>query len=106
MRKNEQKTYYQTELVQQVAKLTGVTHKHARKAVNATLTTIIEKVAEGNLVKLRGFGNFEPRRIAGRVARDINKGEPIYVEPRTRPVFVAADPFKMKVDSSVSAEND
>ena len=58
------------ELVDSVAKATGLTKKDATAAVDAVFTSIEEALKNGEKVQLIGFGNFEVRDRAARKGRN------------------------------------
>jgi DNA-binding protein HU-beta len=73
-----------TEFVQKVAKVSGLSVKDARKAVEAIFSTdgeakgvIAEELASSQKITLPGFGTFETRTRKGREGRN----------PRTREVM-------------------
>ena len=63
-----------SEIIQEVAKRTGVPIAEAKKIVEATLDVISEHVILGENVKLSGFGTFGTKRSVG-VARQRGMGK-------------------------------
>lgn len=47
-----------TDLISNVAKLTGLTLSDATKSVDAVFQTIKEEIIEGNPTTIKGFGSF------------------------------------------------
>lgn len=87
-----------SELIDEVfAEVGTMASKRAvEECVNVALAVImhwtrIEKVT------LAGFGSFESRERAPRVARNPITGEPVHIPARTVPVFKPATAFKAKV---------
>ena len=74
------------ELVDSVAKATGLTKKDATAAVDAVFTSIEEALKNGEKVQLIGFGNFEVRQRAARKGRNPQTGKEIKIAA-SKPVF-------------------
>ena len=55
----EKKTVNKTELIDIVAKKSGMTKVETESLLTITLETIVETVAKGERVTLVGFGSFE-----------------------------------------------
>jgi DNA-binding protein HU-beta len=72
----------------------------AATAVDAMLQTIMDTVAAGESVSLTGFGVFEGRSRAARVARNPRTGEPVDVPAATVPAFRAGAGFRSAVDGA------
>ena len=84
------------ELISAVAQeLDGeITKKTAAEAVNTVFETIAEAVAAGDKVSISGFGCFEARQRAARVAKSPVTGESIDVPATQVPAFRAGKQFK------------
>lgn len=85
------------ELVDQVAKETGVTKKDVDKVISATVDAIMAAVAEGDKVTLVGFGSFESRDRKEREGRNPKTGDPMKIPATKVPAFSAGKLFKEKV---------
>ncbi len=88
------------ELIEAVARNTGESKALAEKVVNETLDTIVAGVVASGKVQITGFGTFEARDRAARVARNPQTGEPINVAATRVPVFKAGKSFKDSVKPS------
>ncbi|MEE1261704.1 HU family DNA-binding protein, partial [Ruminococcus sp.] len=66
-----------TDLIAAVAEQSGLSKKDAEKAINATIDTIINAVAEGDKIQLTGFGTFEQRQRNARTGVDPRTGNSI-----------------------------
>ncbi len=86
------------ELVQEVAKKTKTTQKHASEIITIALNVIGRTVAKGKKVTLVGFGTFAPRKRAARVGRNPQTGQEINIPAKTVPVFTAGKKFREKVN--------
>ncbi|HEY4400050.1 MAG TPA: HU family DNA-binding protein [Lactobacillaceae bacterium] len=75
------------ELVDSVAKSTGLTKKDATAAVEAVFGSIETALKAGDKVQLIGFGNFEVRTRAARKGRNPQTGEEISIPASKIPAF-------------------
>ncbi|MBW0112847.1 HU family DNA-binding protein, partial [Pseudonocardia sp. KRD-182] len=73
-----------TQLVDALAARIG-DRRTAATAVDGLLDTIVETVGSGDSVSITGFGVFEPRARAARVARNPRTGETVEVAATTVP---------------------
>ncbi|MBR2176504.1 MAG: HU family DNA-binding protein [Clostridia bacterium] len=87
-----------TELITAVAEKAEITKKDAEKAVTAVLDTIIEQVAEGEEIRIVGFGTFERRERKERTGCDPRTNEKITIPASKVPAFKAGKAFKDAVD--------
>ena len=86
-----------TELIAAVAEAAELSKKDADSAVNATIDSIIDAVANGDKVQLIGFGTFEPRQRSEKTGRNPQTKEVITIPATTIPAFKAGAAFKSKV---------
>lgn len=91
------------DLIAAVEKSTGeaVTPAVAAEAVDAVFSTIVRSVAKGESVTIIGFGVFEKRKRAARVARNPRTGEPVKVRATSVPAFRPSPGFKESLSSKV-----
>jgi DNA-binding protein HU-beta len=82
------------ELIEYVAKQTGMTKRSAEDAVNATLWGIKKNVKKGGGVQLVGFGSFTVASRKGRMGRNPQTGEPIKIKPSKTVKFRPGKDFK------------
>lgn len=83
----EVKRMNKTELVNQVAELSGLSKKDAGKAVDAVFEAIGDALQSGDKVQLVGFGNFEVRERSARKGRNPQTGEEIEIAASKIPAF-------------------
>lgn len=69
------------DIVLQIYQKTGLPQKEIREAVQLTLDTIADSLAQGHNVELRNFGVFEVQVRKSRVGRNPNKPETDVVIP-------------------------
>lgn len=88
-----------TEWIAAVARKTGLTKKEAERVLTAALDVIGDTLAQGEPVRLTGFGQFETRVRAARTCRGFAGGAPAQtVEEAVLPVFRPGAPLKEKVN--------
>ena len=75
------------DLVDAVAAQVGRPKAEVSSTVDAVFTMISGALARGEKVAISGFGNFEARRVAERMARNPRTGESVLVPARTSPRF-------------------
>lgn len=82
------------EFVELLAARLGSDKKSAQAALDAVLDTIYVSVAKGEKVTLTGFGSFEKRERAARIARNPATGAQVKVKKTSVPAFKAGAEFK------------
>lgn len=87
-----------TELIAAVAQKAEISRKDAEKAVAAVLDTIIENVANGEEIRIVGFGTFERHERSERTGVNPQTKEKITIPASKVPVFKAGKAFKDAVD--------
>lgn len=75
------------ELVEQVARDTLLTKKHAELVVNTVFESIVQSLKGGDKIELRGFGSFRIRRRGARLGRNPKTGDHVKVPPKRIPYF-------------------
>lgn len=86
-----------SELIDSVAKKTGLTNKEAHAAVNGFIETVKESLAKNDSVVLIGFGTFLVRERAARKGRNPSTGEPLDIPAVKVPAFRAGSVLKEAV---------
>lgn len=82
------------ELITEVAERAGITKASAQKAVQAFTDTVSNALADGEEVRLTGFGAFVVRERAAREGRNPATGETIQIAAAKVPAFKAGKAFK------------
>lgn len=85
------------ELIETIARETGLTAHQADAALGAVLDAVTEAVADGNRVVLTGFGTFERRERAARSGRNPQTGEAMEIPAGVSPAFKPGAAFKQAV---------
>lgn len=75
------------ELVEEVARSTELTKKHAEIIVNTVLESIVSSLKAGEKIELRGFGSFRIRQRGARIGRNPKTGAQVEVPPKRIPYF-------------------
>jgi DNA-binding protein HU-beta len=88
------------ELIDVLTQKLGSDRRQATAAVENVVDTIVRAVHKGDSVTITGFGVFEQRRRAARVARNPRTGETVKVKPTSVPAFRPGAQFKAVVSGS------
>jgi DNA-binding protein HU-beta len=88
------------ELIDALTKKLDVDRRSATEAVENVVDTIVRAVHNGDSVTITGFGVFEQRRRAARVARNPRTGETVRVKPTSVPAFRPGAQFKAVVSGA------
>src|SRR6201989_2543626 len=88
------------ELIDVLTDKLGSDRRHATAAVENVVDTIVRAVHKGDSVTITGFGVFEQRRRAARVARNPRTGETVKVKPTSVPAFRPGAQFKAVVSGA------
>ena len=88
------------EVARYVAAKTGVSIAASERVTQEVFNTILEAVADGVTVQIRGFGTFTTKARAQRIGRDTRTKEPIVIPSRVIPQFTPSPVFKEKVNKA------
>jgi len=86
------------ELVEAIAKETGLSKKDADAALKATIGTIQKQLIKGNKVQLVGFGTFEVAKRPAREGRNPKTGETMKIKACKAPKFKVGKALKDAVN--------
>lgn len=92
-----------TELIEKVAKKTGMTLKDSRAAIDAIFSTapkegvVANELAAGRKVQITGFGTFMTRKRKKRKGRNPQTGQEIIIPATKFPAFSAGKALKGRV---------
>lgn len=87
-----------SELIQAVADNADIPKATAANAIDATIESIKNALADGDSVTLIGFGTFTVRERAARVGRNPRTGESLDIKAANVPVFKPGKAFKDAVN--------
>ena len=79
-----------TALIDRIAEGTGLTKVETEVVLDGLFQTIREAVAAGEVVDVRGFGQFKPKHRKAREGRHPKTQAPITIEARIVPSFQPA----------------
>jgi len=94
------------DIVDEIAKNTGLTKIETKAVVEGVLTTIMEAVSNGKRIELRGFGVFKSKERKPRIARNPKTGEEVPLEKRVVPIFKPSPEFLKKVNDNLNNQED
>ncbi|MCR4758167.1 MAG: HU family DNA-binding protein [Butyrivibrio sp.] len=87
-----------TELVDAIAKETGLSKKDSEKAVKAFTEAVSKELKKKGKVQLVGFGTFETAKRAARTGKNPQTGAAIKIPADTVPKFKAGKALKDAVN--------
>ena len=85
------------DLVEKVAKATGLTKKDTARTVDELISVISEALADENNIEIRGFGSFKVKERKARIARNPRTGTEVKVPQRLVPIFKPSKELKKLV---------
>ena len=85
------------DIVNEIAKSTGAENVQVQAIVEAFMESIKTSLTQKNNVYLRGFGSFNVKQRAKKVARNISKNTTITIPEHNIPAFKPAKSFAAKV---------
>ena len=91
------------ELIDELTKKLDADRKTATEAVELVVDTIVRAVHRGESVTITGFGVFEKRKRAPRVARNPRTGETVKVKAKKAPKATLGATFKKTVNKEIPA---
>jgi DNA-binding protein HU-beta len=94
------------ELIDVLTAKLNTDRRQATAAVENVVDTIVRAVHKGDSVTITGFGVFEQRRRAARVARNPRTGETVKVKPTSVPAFRPGAQFKAVVSGAQRLPSD
>lgn len=95
----EGKLMIKSELVQKLAEANpGLQQKVVERVVTTIFDEIVEALASGKRVELRGFGAFSTRDRMARTGRNPRTGEAVAVEAKRVPYFKAGKELRERLN--------
>jgi DNA-binding protein HU-beta len=85
------------ELVERMARDTGLSKAGALRALDAVLDNVTKSLRKGEKVTLVGFGTFQAARRRARTGRNPRTGIPIRIDARRVPKFVPGKELRDEV---------
>lgn len=87
-----------SDLIELVATKTNVTKKRAEDVVNMIFDSMIQAMARGDRIEIRGLGSFVVKEYGAYTGRNPRTGESIQVKPKKLPFFKVGKELKERVD--------
>jgi DNA-binding protein HU-beta len=106
------KNITKADIVDTISKKTGITKLDTKEVLEGVLDTIINEIAKGNKIEIRGFGVFHSKRRKARLARNPKTGDLVPLKERFVPLFKSSVEFTRKVnvmrfsEKPINVEND
>jgi len=94
-------TVTKADIVNTIAEKIGLTRVETKVIVEGVFSAIIDSLAEGNRIELRGFGVYSVKSRKSRMARNPRTGEPVALEKRFAPIFKASPEFQKRVNKDL-----
>lgn len=82
-------------------KMKNLSHNEVEVIVDTLFDQLVNNLASGNRVEIRGFGSFEIRTREPRQGRNPKTGATVYVNTRKTPFFKVGKELKKRVNESV-----
>ncbi len=86
-----------TELVDAIAKDSGLSRADSTRAVDSLVTTIQKTLKKGDEVSLTGFGKFSVAKRGARTGRNPQTGDSLKIKASKTPKFTPGATFKTVV---------
>ena len=92
------------DIVDEISKATGLTKIETKAVVDGVFGSIINAIAGGKRIELRGFGVFKHKSRKPRMARNPKSGDLVPLEKRYVPVFKPSPEFLAKVNEALKTQ--
>jgi DNA-binding protein HU-beta len=89
-----------TELVEAVAKDSGLSNIDARKAVESLISTVEKTLKKGDEIAITGFGKFSVVKRSARTGRNPQTGEAVKIKASKAPKFTPGAGLKQAVNGA------
>ncbi|MBM2814660.1 MAG: himA [Ignavibacteria bacterium] len=93
------------DIVDGIAKATGLTKIETKAVVDGVFASIINAVANGKRIELRGFGVFKSKSRKPRMARNPKTGDLVPLELRYVPIFKPSPEFLTNVNETMKSQS-
>ena len=87
-----------SELVEALSKAEDLTKTKAEEVVNLFFGEMVDALAGGDRVEIRGLGSFKVKSYEGYSGRNPKTGKQIKVKPKKLPFFKCGKELKERVD--------
>jgi len=94
-----------SELIERLAqKQTQLAYRDVELAVKTVLEHMVERLANGDRIEIRGFGSFSLHFRPGRVGRNPKTGSPVVLPAKHVPHFKPGKELRERVDTAYVAQ--
>ena len=95
-----------SEMAEKLAEKLSIKKQQAEQVINIFTNSIIDALAKGDKVEIRGFGSFRVRQRAAKEGRNPKTGEKVFVPEKKVPFFKTGKDFRELVDASAKGAED
>ena len=88
-----------SQLIEALAQDANITLREASPIADTILETMVEALAAGDSIEIRGFGSFVIKEYDSYIGRNPKTGDSIKVPPKKLPFFKVGKDLKEKVNS-------
>lgn len=88
-----------SELIEALAQETNLPHRDAAAITNTIIETMIETLAKGDNIEIRGFGSFVIKHYRSYEGRNPKSGKKIEVAEKKLPFFKVGKDLREQVNS-------
>ena len=99
----DSRTLTKAEMADLLFERVGLNKREAKDIVDTFFEEIRDALANGDAVKLSGFGNFQVRKKPARPGRNPKTGASVYVNTRKVPFFKVGKELKERVNKGSSS---
>ncbi|MBU0664199.1 MAG: integration host factor subunit beta [Proteobacteria bacterium] len=87
-----------SELIETLAQEVDLPHREAAAVTNTIIETMIEALAKGDNIEIRGFGSFVIKQYRSYEGRNPKSGKKIEVAPKKLPFFKVGKELREQVN--------
>jgi integration host factor subunit alpha len=89
-----------SDIVEEISRQHGLYRKESVTLVDSVFKLIEKGLEKGEEIKISGFGRFEVKQKAARLARNIRTGEPLVIDARRTLSFKASEQLRSRLNDS------
>ena len=88
-----------SELIEEIAQRTGLTKSRAEMVVGTVFDSMVDAMARGEGIEIRGFGSFTVRQYKAYEGRNPRTGAAVHVAPKKLPFFKVGKELRERVNN-------
>lgn len=93
-----------SDIINEISKQTGVDKVDVSITIEAFIKTVKNSMAEGDAITLRGFGTFNSKKRAKKVARNISTNKAIIIDEHYIPSFKPSKEFVDLIKKNITTK--